>query len=144
MKSTILLAYEAFRDQGRYLGVSNWAVRPLLMTLPSLKLTSTWPSCATAVSVRSIAVLGTADACVPSTGNLSARSDQCAFWLKAAEIASRNRWKCAYFCVLMLTILSRDSDRVTLSVVDRTFVGLLTDCWGVWVSNDLISSAHLS
>ena len=31
------------------------------------------------------------------------------------------------FCVIMLT-LSRDSNVVTLYVVDRTFVGLLTDC----------------
>ena len=73
----------------------------------------------------------------------SASFQSVAFWLKAAEIARRNRCQCAYFCVLMLT-LSRDSDMVTLCVVDRVFVGLLTDCWVVWVFNDLISSAYLS
>ena len=51
--------------------------------------------------------------------------------------------------VFLLT-LSGDSDMgdtATLCVVGtvgRTFVGLLTDCWGVWVFSDLISLAHLS
>ena len=42
----------------------------------------------------------------------------CVFLTEAAKIVRRNRWKCAYFCVLMLT-LSRDSDMVALCVVDK-------------------------